>query len=675
VAADDEVGSPALLVSPGEWDNGGMTLETFVWGRRARCRYLVLMAGMSTFLIVAAACERTHPRPGPTDTVEPPPVCTSGGLQFAAPYMPTDIALSPDGKLLAVADRGLLAVRDAATLRVHRYLEPRLNGWRRVRFAEAGKVLLAETSDLHAELDTTTWQLRASPKQQDRDMRAWRELDFLREVPFGRSESLLWYNRELWAQVPGAPALGPGVIPTAFELSLIDETGWTAQSQEYDQDLDAQTLEQLRTVVATSAGEIRILDHGGKILSQRPIGASTTITKLQVTGGHLVAGTTLGEVIVLTRELAEVARAQVLQPRDIEDARFAFMQSEDPQHPPESPKPVPPDSFVRLQYDPVEQRIFWLSTSLRLGVFDLKARRSLAELPATRGPGIERVSFLDARTLAALSPGVLWVWNIASGQTKWHAAGPFVDALLTGEPGIVVASENGRLTLYRRDDGEVVRSVCILPDGCDATLRASRQIKLEPAPDRRHVLVFDKSLEYLDHGGEPSASLQVWSADLTERVQSIVIDSCSRPSRPEFVVTADVVRACYQRFHATTFQPLPGVDEYQRLHPEKHTSFPLANGGTLEVTRGAEHGVPETVTIDFGVDGFDVIASDADEAPPPRDAQRLVATQVAVTADGKLFALAGGLEPLDVSGPVQVWCTPVPGQAQLRKASRRSTDD
>jgi hypothetical protein len=640
---------------------------------------------MGALLIVATACTR----PRPAATAEAPPVCATGGLLFSASYVPTDLALSPDGKLLAVADLGILVLRDAETLHAHRYLAPQLNYWKRVRFADAGRVLLADTVDgLHVEFDTTTWELRNPPTRPDSE-------NFTNDTEFGmqwllhRSKWLLGYNSEFWKRQPGLPELGPNITATAAEFSLIDETGWTAQLRDYEQDLDALTLEQVRTVVATSDGEIRILNHRGEILVRRRIPASAAIAKLEVTGGHLVAGTASGEVIVLTRELAEVGRAQVLRPGGIEDARLDYLRDT---YPPARafynpwPDALPPDSFVRFLYDPVAQRIFWLSTSFRIGVYDFETKTSLAELPATGPIGVRRLSFLDARTLVALSSGAIWVWNIASGQTTWHAAGPFQDAVLTGEPGIITAGPDGRLTLHRRDNGEVVRSVCILPGGCDPRPAAEdaanpmsmneylasiepRRIQLEPAPDRRYVLVVDEPIAeqevlFMD---ARAGSFQVWSADLTERVLSIALDEC--PVDP-LVVTGDVVQACTRKFHATTFQPIPDAEAGEPLDVQIDASLPLAHA-TLRITR--EDQLNSTDTIVFAASEAEeyVLAQTlAQDSPsPPRQWQQLHFSVPAVTADGRLFALAGGEWMRKTwlvagpSGPVQVWCVPAPGQA------------
>src|SRR5690242_8372699 len=49
------------------------------------------------------------------------PACAPGTLLFSASQAPRAVTLSPDGTVLAVADRGVLVLRDAATLAPLRY--------------------------------------------------------------------------------------------------------------------------------------------------------------------------------------------------------------------------------------------------------------------------------------------------------------------------------------------------------------------------------------------------------------------------------------------------------------------------------------------------------------------------------------------------------------------------
>src|SRR4029077_2787469 len=75
------------------------------------------------------------------------PACVPGTLLFSASQAPRALALSPDGNVVAVADRGALVLRDAATLVPIRYLLPTLDHWQEVAFSPDGHTLRAQTVD------------------------------------------------------------------------------------------------------------------------------------------------------------------------------------------------------------------------------------------------------------------------------------------------------------------------------------------------------------------------------------------------------------------------------------------------------------------------------------------------------------------------------------------------
>ena len=60
----------------------------------------------------------------------------------SAPYLPSEVLLTPDGRDLIVVDRGALTVRDTATLAVRRTLLPMMDGWQSAYVSPDGRTVL-----------------------------------------------------------------------------------------------------------------------------------------------------------------------------------------------------------------------------------------------------------------------------------------------------------------------------------------------------------------------------------------------------------------------------------------------------------------------------------------------------------------------------------------------------
>ncbi|HXU06559.1 MAG TPA: hypothetical protein VN903_36640, partial [Polyangia bacterium] len=394
---------------------------------------LVLAAASA---IACAARPRLASGPSARAVAAPESVpCAPGTLLFSASEAPTAIALSPDGTLLVVADRGGLTVRDPATLRPLRYLLPTLNQWTDVAFIGDDRTVEARTVDgIVRRIDARTGEARRAPAA-------------------GGAE----------VDAGGGANADPSDRFEQDGLWLSELRHRPAQALANDDARRRESAAQAPPFVI-AGDRVRASDRAGHAGAETTTPPGTHAVHLDVSGTHLLVALDDGGAAIY-----RIGRDTLTLERRIPapDHAGAETLTDRMQRLYKPEAAVPRHLLMRLAYDHARGRLIWLSTAHELGVADVAAGRSLARLRATGAMGADRVIFLDdaGRSLLAVADGSLWFWDTATGETAARAGGYRSAAAAAG----------GRALAARADGwGDVVEartlrvesSLCLLGGGC-----------------------------------------------------------------------------------------------------------------------------------------------------------------------------------------------------------------
>jgi hypothetical protein len=604
--------------------------------------------------------------------------CTPGTLLFSASEAPTAIALSPDGTMLVVADRGGLTVRDPATLRPVRYLLPTLNQWTDVAFVGNGHTVEARTVDgIVRRIDVGTGEARRLPG-------------------------------------PSAAEVDAGAGDDADSDKRFERDGlWLA-------DLRRQPGQALAGDVVTSDNRLRAFNRAARSAAETAPPAGTRAVHIDVAGTRLLVALDDGGAAIYRIAGDTLALEWRMSAPDhtgaetITDRMLRLFKDG---------SAVPRPLLMRLAYDHARARLTWLSTAHELGVVDVASGRSLARLRATGAIGVDRVIFLDdaGRRLLAVADGSLWSWDTATGEAAARAGGYRSAAAVAGGRALA-ARADGWGDLVDARTLRVEHSFCLLGRGC-------RQAAAPPpaaegmAPPRSTAALEDLAHARIQHYIEVASSpdgtvvatlewpvrapsdplvrtfvpappyewhlstLTAASSSMLAAQARIVVDPCTHDGQLRW---ADrMIAACGSRFDPRTLARGQTVDAdagdgARRLQDRDGELYRLlgpygirSSVGAASAAIGALYGDTfDTVGV-FNPQGRlgIIIARPAHESPRStmrdrdRDrAQLRAGTFIVPSPDGTRFAVASAgvkaeLELATIyegpsTGALQVWCTP-----------------
>jgi hypothetical protein len=650
-------------------------------------------------LLAAAAIGCASGRPavnGPS--AEAAPACVPGTLIFAASQAPLAVALSRDGKLVAVADRGGLALRDAETLAPVRYLLPQLDHWRDVSFSRDGRSLRAATVDgLRFRIDVATGRVE---RLLDDDGYAPREAlmddqTALLTLYARGADRMKEHEREFWRDRPPSarfPSLPPGVESNGVAIGVLAEvTGAPGRRLDALSELEATgDGDHARLFVAGSDRKIRAFDMDGKQLADGHAPPGAEIVRVGVGGDRVLVSLADGGAAIYDRSLKLERQVRVLAqppappPRAVFGPAVAMSMLQ---------QTGAPQALRSLDYDPVRGRLLWVSTAHDIGVLDVASGRTIASLPGTASfDGVAQMAFLGPRDIAAVAGERLWLWDPYDGT----------QAVLPGGY-VALAPLGGRraLALGARGQGDVVeldrtrrqlavrRTVCLAAHGdCrerrlvddlienQGHLPPAVQRELQASPDGREIAVLEWPwMTPWIPGSARKGRLAVLSAETLAVLRSAAIDECG-DSEPLAFGAGEIVACGLHHDRATLATRAPTADPSDGSWPKPGADplFDILGPSYRRIAVGrAAIGIGhqrrdeyESIVLAnaqgelLGLLAHAAWASSDDDRLHDR-AQLRGDSLIVPSPDGSRFLIAGrGTE-----GALQLWCTPTGELAEV----------
>jgi len=367
-----------------------------------------------------------------------------------------DLALSPDGAHLAVADDGLLAIRDAKTLRLVWAPVPHADRWRRVVWLDDDTVQATHVSGATYAFDVSDRSIEGRPTQRPLGSgNKERRLPVLR-IAARPHDILKTYDHQVRS---GFPLLPAGRTPTV----------WSAIPTMMDYGKEG-------TFVGDDAGVVHTL-RDGALVSSAPLGDA--IGAILPTSDRTLVLTEAGTVLLLDGALEVQVRSR-------------------------GPLDEPADAIL---LDPTG-RFAWIGRPKGgLARLDLKRGRVLAEQPA--GAGHRDVSTRGA-TVLTVEADAASLWDTASGRRLWTLDGMWSQGVQLGGHSVLLAPEGHAIWVDPR--GRTTREACLTVD-CDrprpaflAVSEDDRIVVLEPS----HLLSLREMhpgrISVLDGDGAPLQS-------------------------------------------------------------------------------------------------------------------------------------------------------------------------
>jgi hypothetical protein len=613
------------------------------------------------------------------------PACVPGTLLFSASQAPRALALSPDGNVVAVADRGALVLRDAATLAPIRYLLPTLDHWQEVAFSPDGHTLRARTVDgLRFRIDIATGKAERLLNDEHASHEALTddEIGFTRWF-LGRAAQMEEDQRAFWRNPTPAlrlPSLPPGSEATAVAIGrLVPAPGGGRLESLTEVEAPAEG-EGGRFYIAGSDGRIRAFDMADKPLAEGALPPGARVVHIGIGGGHVLAALNDGGVAIYDRSLVLERRVRVLDQPNAPPPRDPAGMTD---YALGATRAWPAHALASLDYDPARRRLVWASSGHELGVLDVGSERTLAVLPGTASVGgVDRMAFLGARTIVAVAAGRLWAWDPYDGR-RVDRAGGYRAFTSLGPSRILAVRFDGHADLIDLDGErfrfDLRRTICVLADNCrererwDEHGRPSQPPELDVAisPDGREVAVFEFPLLQPTGDGDYKGRLAVLSAETFAPLRSVEFDGCKDDSSLWF--GARQIAACGTRHDRTTLAALPDdAGRFDRPRPKPGTNglfdFVAPNGWPTALGAAAAIGITKMLgdyesiaTANARGELTAVLA-----APATRDgsgmqisdrAQLRAASMVEPSPDGSRFLIASR----GLNGALQLWCTPTTG--------------
>ena len=654
------------------------------------------------FLLAALGCASPrYPLSGLRGGEAPP--CMPGTLVFAASQAPQAIAASRDGKLVAVADRGTLVLRDAETLAPVRYLVPQLDHWQDVAFSRDGRSLRASTVDgLRFRIDVASGRVE---RLLNDDRNAPREALMDDQTSFftlyaRRATAMKDHERAFWHTPPPSPARFPslpaGVESNGIALGVLAEVAGGRERRlapltEIEAKDDG---DHALSFIAGSDGKLRAFDMDGRQVAEGAAPAGAEIVRVGVGGDRVLVSLADGGAAIYGRSLALERRVRVLveptapPPRAVRGLAAGLTIGE---------QKWPPHALRGLDYDPARGRLIWLSTAHEIGVLDVASGRAIASLPGTASfEGVAQMAFVGQRLIAAVAGERLWVWDPYDGGHADLAGGYLAMAPLAGGrvlalgghgQGDVVEIDRTRWQLTVR------RTVCLAASG-DCRKRAlveeivanhgrmprRTQRELAASPRGAEIAVFEWPWQDPSSGDRRKGRLAVLSADTLEVLRSTPVEECERDDPLEF--GARQIVACGVRRDATTLAPLapeaspssasrsdnawpkPGADPLFDVLGPDHQRIALGRA-SIGIGRQSSGGYESIVVANAKGELVGMLANTASaDVTGTRvyDRGQLRSdTTIVPSLDGSRFLIAGR----GIDGALQLWCTPTDGLGDL----------
>lgn len=422
----------------------------------------------------------------PAGDESPTANCIPGQPLLALSYLPSKIMLTPDRRSLLVLDAGYLGLRDLATLKLTRILQPRIDRWQWAEFSPDGGRLTAGTLDrMKFEFSTSDWSARRLPDDRGPD-------------PLKRGSALLeegLYN---------------------FNKLASDPTGWAKQNadsgwQEFRRRRDlpkdvlqgasptALTSAVTEVIVADSEGMVRLMaSETGAIVKAVKLPGKPQITQIQRDADGFLAATAAGEVLVLDSKLHVVSRAQVLLPtsdpgddfsaspavrllwlslgpgredpkfRDSADRQraFQYLQALNEGTIGAAPPSQKQEMIIGMVRLPDRDRLVWISSSFELGLFDLKTGAHIVRLPSTGLSGVASAIWTSETEVTLLADRTLRVWNVQTQAQRALGKGPYFSAAALDGGRVLASTSDGFAEVLNARDGQVERRLCLIDPIC-----------------------------------------------------------------------------------------------------------------------------------------------------------------------------------------------------------------
>jgi hypothetical protein len=653
--------------------------------------------------LLATALGCTSPRPplnGPQAGAAP--VCEPGTLLFAASQAPQAIALSRDGKLVAIADRGTLVLRDADTLAPVRYLVPQLDHWQDVSFSRDGRSLRAATVDgLRFRIDVATGRVERLLNDERRgardalmdDQTAFLTLYARRATAMKDHERGFWHDPPPPARFPSLPA---GVESNGIALGVMAEVaGARGRRLEPIAEVEARDDgDHARLFIAGSDGKLRAFDMDGRQIAAGAIPAGAEVVRVGVGGDHVLVSLGDGGAAIYDSSLALERRVRVLAdptappPAAMHGVAMAFTIGS---------QKWPPHALRSLDYDPARGRLYWVSTAHEIGVLDVASGRTVAALPGTASfEGVAQMAFLGPRNVAAVAGGRLWVWD-PYGAGRADRAGGYVAMAPLGGARVLALGPQGQGDVVEIEPARwelaVRRTVCLAASGdCrertmaqelvdnHGRLRRPIERELAASPDGKEIALLEWPSLDPRSGGEPrKGRLAVLSAETLAILRSTAIAECERDDSLAF--GAREIVACGKHHDRATLAPRapgenrsrsgsddgwpkPGVDALFDVLGPDHQRIAVGRIA-IGIGHGRNDGYESIVIAQPQGGPFGMLASTAwadSEKPQVYDRGQLRnESMVVASPEGSRFLIASrGTE-----GALQLWCSPTGGLADL----------
>ena len=611
------------------------------------------------------------------------PACVPGTLLFSASQAPRALALSPDGNVVAVADRGALVLRDAATLAPIRYLLPTLDHWQEVAFSRDGHSLRAQTVDgLRFRIDLASGKAERLLNDEHTSPEALLddEAGFTRWF-LGRGAQMEEDQRAFWRNPAPAlrlPSLPPGIEATAVSIGALVPAPGGGRLESLTEVEAPDHGENARFYIAASDGRIRAFDMADKPLAEGALPPGAQVVHIGLGGNHVLAALNDGGVAIYDRSLVLERRVRVLDQPNAPPPRDPRGMTD---YPLATTRAWPAHALSSLDYDPVRRRLAWASTGHELGVFDVASGRTMVSLSGTASiGGVDRMAFLGARTIAAVAAGRLWAWDPYDGR-RVDRAGGYRAFTSLGPSRILAVRLDGRADLIDLDGErfrfDLRRTFCVFADDCRERETWERlhghpsrppELDVATSPDGREVAVFEWPM--LDPTGEAvdKGRLAVLSAETLAPLRSVVFDGCQDSSPLKF--GARDITACGTRHDRATLAVLPAAgSRSDRPRPKPGTNglydflapdgWPTPMGAAAAIGIAKGRGQYESIATanargDLTASLADPAWSDAAGTHLLDRAQLRTESMVEPSPDGSRFLIASrGLH-----GALQLWCTP-----------------
>ena len=671
--------------------------------RGTRPRRGILRYVRGTIVAIGIAIAVVRPAPLAAGAA---PACTPGTLVSSAPYLPSEVLLTRDGRHLIVVDRGALTVRDPATLAVRRTLLPVMDGWQSAYESPDGGTVLAETVDgLRFSFDSVTWRATrladdrdAIPGQRrNQDEARWTDLRFQGLSALTENEARFW---QLQRPRLGLPALPAGVEATAVAHAIVRTRAGQTVLDPLDPIAPGDDPSRFRIVVADTAGTLHLYDDRKELKSSTAL-TGTRIVRLDVSGQRILAALATGEVLLLDPGLGIEARVTVMPaPPALATAGVRRVPLKEPA------KETTRHGIMAMQYDPASRRLTYVSTAHAIGVFDIGARRTIAELHAT-GIAIVDALFVDEARVVLLTDAGVSLWDAVTGARLRARAGEY-GSLLAAGGGVLAIGAQGTGDLLDAATLAARRRVCFLAQGCkekppvrpdgvaeadwtrmsidaqrglvDALMppedrrfeAAVKRIYITRSPDGRSLAVLQPPIEAEER--KRAGALTVWDARTLTVRRRTAIDSCYDWKLAYAGPRALDVCGDQHRDATTLARIERAATSPDRGRRSDASDLTAVGSATVEIRRSQQFDGGDVVSVvDRGGKPLLDIARPESKANAPElrigdqeRAQFRSRTFAVEAPGGRRFLLAGrgaGEEgPLPglvtVSGPLQVWCTP-----------------